>query len=114
MGNAARAAWRRGAYFALSAGVSANRFQARYYMEKEYASRVGLERAAKDLADKRLRGEPIYTNDTEDLHINALLKEQPLHHGLEVAGNVASCVADVVVNALKSGGIAQLVRAFVW
>ena len=70
-------------------------------MEKEYASRVGLERAAKDLADKRLRGEPIYTNATEDLHINAVLKEQPLHHGLEFAGNVASCAADVVINAFK-------------
>jgi aspartate carbamoyltransferase catalytic subunit len=79
--------------------MTCDRVRSDFNREKDYATRLGRERAAKDIEEQRLRGEAIHTNKTEDLHYEAVLKQQPIHHGLEVAKEVAT---SLVSEAFKS------------
>ena len=90
MGNAARAAWRKGASFTFSAVLGGQQAQRKFYGEKEFADRVGKELAANEISDKNKRGEPINTNDINDHHINKVLKDQPMHHSFDAAKEMAS------------------------
>ena len=90
MGNSARAAWVKGASFACSALLGGQKAHRKYYGEKEFADRVGKERAASEIADKIRQGDRFSTNDINDQHINKVLKEQPMHHSFDAAKELGS------------------------
>ena len=90
MGNSARAAWIKGVSFGCSAVLGGQKAHRKFYGEKEFADRVGKERAAKEIADKTKRGEYINTNDINDHHIDKVLKDQPMHHSFDAAKEMGS------------------------
>ena len=92
MGNAARSAWMKGVSFGGSAVLTGQQAHRKFYGEKDYADRVGKERAAKEIADKTHRGEHINTNDINDHHIDKVLKDQPMHHSLDAAKEMGSAL----------------------